>query len=517
LHVASDGKITDRLQTSFGIRTIRMTPDGLFLNGRRQLIKGFNIHGDLGCLGSAAFDRAIARRLATMKEIGCNAVRLAHNPHAPGLLDLCDRMGILVFNEAFCNWGDPQHGDFARTWQHDLEEFVRRDRNHPSVFIWSMGNEVSAAERGPDYGCTQYAALAGVARRMDPTRPVTAALRPIRKDGQGGAVAQFGPDNDTAIHQMALGMDVMSANYMEPWFAKDRLKYPHLIYIASECTTGDSGYSPWRNLDRAHAVGLFYWGGINYIGESRGWPLKCWNSGFIDWCGFRRPSSWVLQSLLNEKPMVKLIINRPETTFVHSDGVRITLNGLLMHWNFPAASQQEIQVVSNAEEVELQLNGRSLGIQKPSASPGLDPRHYWTVAWQPGTLTAIARNGGCEVARDELKTAGDARRLHLSPDQAQLRADGQDLAHITVEVVDDQGVVVPDANSVITFEVSGAGRNAGVQNSDVLSDEPFQANQRRAFQGRALLVVRASRQPGRINVRATAAGLEPATLTLPLP
>lgn len=313
---------------------------------------------------------------------------------------------------------------------------------------------------------------------------------------------------------MALHMDVMSANYMERWFAKDRLKHPGLTFITSECTTGDSGRSPWRDLDREHAVGLFYWGGINYIGESYGWPLKCWNGGFVDWCGFRRPSSWVLESLISERPMAHLVVNRPETKFVNWDGVSISLSGLVSHWNHPAGSKQEVEIISNAEEVEMLQDGRSLGIKKRAVSSPNESRHFWGVQWQPGVLTAIARNQGREVARDEMRTAGAPKRLRLTPDKAALRADGQDLSHITVEVVDASGVVVPDATHRIHFEVTGAGINAGVQNSDVLSNELFQANERSAFQGRALLIVRSKRQSGEIKVRASADDLEAARITI---
>ncbi len=493
-HVIVEGKESDRYETSFGIREIKLTPDGLFLNGKREFVKGFNIHHDLGCLGVAAFDRAIERRLQTLKEIGCNAVRLAHNPHASALLDLCDRMGILVFDEAFCNWGDLQKGEFAQTWPPSLEDFVRRDRNHPSVFVWSVGNEVSASERAPDFGCNVYDAMAAVVHRLDPTRPATMALRPYNREARD-------------IHPLALRMDVMSANYMEKWFAKDRVNYTNLIFITSECTTGDSGRSPWRDLDREHAVGLFYWGGIDYIGESQGWPVKCWKGGFVDWAGFRKPSSWVLESLISDKPMVRILVSRPETTYTNWDGVVISVSGLQAHWNRPAVSNQSVEVVSNAEEVELLLNGKSLGARKRAP-------HYWTVPWQPGTLTAVARNGGREVARHELKTSGAPQSLRLTPDSSSLHADGQDLSYITVEVVDASGIIVPDANHLIKFEVTGPGTNVGVQNIDPTSDELFQADQHHAYEGRVLLVVRSKRHPEKITVKVSAEGLEPAAVIL---
>lgn len=497
--VSVNGQPSDRGETRFGIRTIRLTPDGLLLNGRRELVRGVNIHHDLGCLGVAAFDRAMERRLRVLKEMGCTGVRLSHNPHAPALLDLCDQLGLLVFDEAFCNWGDFERGEFARTWRAELEEFVRRDRNHPSVFVWSVGNQVSAAERRPDFGRAGYDAMATVVRGLDPTRPVTMALRPYARTG-------------TNLHPLALHMDVMSANYMEKWFARDRLEHTNLVFITSECTTGDRGRSPWRDLDREHAVGLFYWGGIDYIGESRGWPAKCWEGGFVDWAGFRKPASWVLESLIGGKPVVRMLVQQADTTYTNWDGVVISVSGHTSHWNRPAGGTQTVEVVSNAGEVELQLNGRGLGARQCVRGQSL----YWRIPWQTGTLVAIARDAGQEVARHELRSAGGARALRLTPDRASLRADGQDLAHVTVEVVDEDGVVLPVANHRVAFSVTGAGTNAGVQNGDPASDELFQADRRSVFQGRALLVVRSGRRSGEIVIKAIADGLEAASLHIPV-
>jgi beta-galactosidase len=206
--------------------------------------------------------------LQLLKEMGCNGVRLSHNPNAPALLDLCDRLGLFVFNEAFCNWGRlDDNGIFARTWTPQLEEFVRRDRNHPSVFIWSVGNQVSAADRAPDFGRKDFDAMASVVRKLDGSRPVTSALRTIRWDGNN-ITTKFKDGDDSQPHPLGLHMDIMSANYMEQWFAKDRIKYPKLAFITSECNTRDDGRGAWAALDRDNAIGLFYWGGINYIGES---------------------------------------------------------------------------------------------------------------------------------------------------------------------------------------------------------------------------------------------------------
>jgi beta-galactosidase len=507
----------DAVETPFGIREIRITPDGLFLNGKREFLKGFCIHHDLGCLGAAAFDRAIERRLQTMKEIGCNAVRLAHNPHSTAVLDLCDRMGILVYDEAFDIRNRQFYGSedaFKTNWAADLEWFLRRDRNHPSVFIWSIGNEGTDIFRAPDFGVNQSAAMAELVRRVEPTRPVTQALFPMRWDGhRQGIATQFPNWTSDPPHQVAFHMDVMSANYMEKYFAKDRLQYPQLAYISSESTTGQNGRGAWKDLDREHAVGLFYWGGVAYIGESHWWPIKSWMSGFVDLAGWRRPSSWDVQSFFSDRPMVHLVIDRPESTRIWNE-VKISQSNLLSHWNFPASAKVKVEAYTNAEEVDLLLNGKSLGIKGRDAAPGLASRMIWDVPFTPGTLVAIARNAGKEIARSELKTAGVPAGIRLTPDQTGLKADGQDLAHITVELVDANGTVVPEAANLVQFTVTGAGANAGVDNGDPASDELFQADQRSVFQGRALLVVRSKRQSGEITVKATADGLGSANLTL---
>ena len=339
--------------------------------------------------------------------------------------------------------------------------------------------------------------MADLVRRVEPTRPVTQALFPMRWDGHRQGIAKQFPNwtNDPP-HQVAFYMDVISANYMEKYFAQDRLKYPQLAYISSESTTGENGRPAWRDLDRQHAVGLFYWGGVAYLGESHWWPIKSWMSGFVDLAGFRRPSSWDVQSFFSDRPMVHLVINRPESTRIWNE-VKISQSHLLSQWNFPPSEKVKVEAYTNAEEVELLLNGQSLGTKKRDAAPGLASHMIWDVPFTPGTLVAIARNAGQEIARYELKTAGAPAGIRLTPDQTVLKADGQDLAHITVEVVDANGTVVPEAANLIKFTVTGAGANAGVDNGDPASDELFQADQRSVFQGRACWWSAASASPAR--------------------
>ncbi|MEI7728659.1 MAG: glycoside hydrolase family 2 TIM barrel-domain containing protein [Verrucomicrobiota bacterium] len=516
--VRSGGQETDVYATTFGIREIRITPDGFFLNGRRQFLKGFCIHHDNGCLGASAFDRAIERRLEIIKEIGCNAVRLSHNPHATAMLDFCDRMGLLVYDEAFDKWNDQFYagsGLWGKFWEKDLTDFVRRDRNHPSVFIWSVGNEVWDGMKAPDYGVNQLKAMMEVVHKLEPSRPVTTALFPMRKDGGRSTTKDHPNWQSYPPHQMGLVMDVMSANYMENFFTRDRLQYPELRYIASESSSKEGGRPAWNSLDRDHAVGLFYWGGINYLGEANKWPSKGWTAGFVDRTGFRRPASWDVQSYFSGKPMVHIMVldNRPQASIIWNE-VKTVQNQSQSHWNLAGQADVRVEVFSNCEEIELFLNGRSLGVKLRVGEPGVGPRLTWDVPFAPGALLAVARNGGKEVARHEIKTAGAPKALRLTPDRAELRDDGQDLSHITVEIVDAQGVVVPDAKQRIIFKVSGAGTNAGVDNDDPTTEEFFQGDQRTAFGGRALLVVRSKRQPGEIAVEATAEGLESANLKL---
>ncbi len=517
--VSTGGTETDRYETPFGIREIRLTTDGLFLNGALEFVKGFAIHHDLGPLGAAAFDRAIEQRLRSMKNMGVNAVRLAHNPHAPALLDLCDRLGLLVFDEAFDIRNDQFYGvkgAFQENWAADLEWFLRRDRNHPSVFIWSVGNEGVDIFQAPDYGVTQSSAMAELVRRIEPSRPVTQALYPMRWNGvRPGTAKQFPNWEQEPPHQVAFYMDVMSANYMEPHFAKDRLDYPQLPYVSSESNLGDSGRTAWKSLDREHAVGLFYWGGMDYLGETHFWPAKGTSAGFIDRTGARNPWSYDLETYFGRRPVVSIVVDHADSTrFMGAEKRKVSMSNLVSHWNFKPGEMLKVETYTNAEEVELLLNGRSLGVKKREGEPGLGPRLVWDVPFAPGTLVAIGRDKGKEVARHQLKTAGAPAALRLTPDLAALRADGQDLSQITAEVVDAYGIVVPAATHRITFTVAGPATNAGVDNGDILSNELFQANDRSAWQGHVYLVVRSQRRAGEIKVTATAPGLRPATLIL---
>lgn len=517
--VAADEKPCDIVRTNFGIRTIQFTPDqGLLVNGKKVNIKGMNFHHDLGCLGSAAFGRGFERRLELIKEMGCNSVRLAHNPYQPELLDLCDRMGILVFDEAYDKWSDQYTGPerpFEKAWPEDLKEFILRDRNHPSVFLWSLGNEETSHQMtAPDFGVTQFKAMAALVKSIDPTRAVTCGLFPARGNGVRYNAKPKELFQNSEPAEMAFVMDVASCNYTQSFFAHDHEKYPQMVFLVSEIGTNGSG-EQWFDYDHSYTVGQYYWGGFDYIGESFGWPVKGWARGLIDLAGFRKPASYYVESFYSDKPMVHIAVQNPKpgSNVVWND-VALNWEYLDSHWNWAEGEKMKVFTYSNGDTVELFLNGRSLGTKKMADFKKM--KMSWEVPFEAGTIKAVAYKDGKVIAEDQLQTAGPAARLVLESDRSKLKADGLDLAHITVKVVDDNGVLVPDASQKIHITVTGEGTNAGVDNGNIYSNEPWQGNERSAYQGRALLVVRTGRKDGAVKIQAAAEGLKSADLEIPV-
>jgi beta-galactosidase len=530
----SGDKVVDEYETTFGIRTIEFDRNqGLLLNGKKVLVKGVNIHHDLGPLGAAAFDRGYERRLDGLKRLGCNAIRLAHNPHDTYILDWCDRNGMLVFDEAFDKWEDQFFGkgnDFDDYWQASLKSFIKRDRNHPSVFLWSMGNETHQ-QRSPRYsfGVPILKKMRAFVRDFEPSRKVTCGLHPSRKSGAYRTKNYYreGPP------EMEFYMDVVSTNYREEFWPMDKANYPQLMFILSEAQVGNLG-NEWFNFNHHNSVGMFYWGGTDYIGESFGWPSKGWPNGIIDWDDHWKPFSYYIQSLYSEKPMVHIAAFDPDDeTKKYWNEVQLRFQPMFSHWNWAGKDSVSLYTFSNCEEVELFLNDRSLGIKKVpeeyytkditsysaeeydpdnpiNTGPALHKKLEWKVPYASGKIVAVGRIKGKEEARHEIVTAGRPFKISLEPERDTINADGLDLSYITVKVVDKEGILVPDAAQKIKFEVSGAGSIAGVGNADLLSDEPFVNDERNVFQGKALLILRSNRQMGDIKVKATAKGLKSA-------
>ncbi len=536
--VSVDGEIVDQLETPFGVRSIHFNANkGLLVNGEKVLVKGVNIHHDLGPLGAAAFQRGFERRLEGLKKLGCNAIRLAHNPHDEYILDWCDRHGMLVFDEAFDKWDDQFFGQgnaFEDHWKPSLEAFIRRDRNHPCVFLWSVGNEPRQQKTAKaNFGIDRIQEMADFVHQLEPTRMVTCGLHPSRRSGAYRSENYYreGPP------EMEFYMDVVSTNYREEFWPIDRKNYPQLTFILSEAQVGNLG-NEWFNFNHDYGVGLFYWGGTDYIGESFGWPAKGWPNGIIDWNDHWKPFSYYIQSLYSEEPMVHVTTYDPSAeTKKYWNEVNLRFQPMFSHWNWSGRDSVRLMTFSNAQEVELYLNGKSQGVLAvPEAyytkdiqsytAEEYDPDHpintgpamhkqlEWVVPYRAGKIKAVARIEGKIVAEHELITAGEAYRIALEPDRQTIDADGLDLAYITVKVVDKDGNLVSNANNLISFDVSGAGTNAGVGNGDVISHEPFQADQRKAFQGKALLIVRAGRQAGTIPIKASAKGLQSAKIKL---
>lgn len=507
--VQNENGICDIYETPFGIRQIEFDKDkGFLLNGHPVKMKGVCIHHDAGCLGAAVPVRAWERRLEILKSIGCNAIRMSHSPPAPELLDLCDRMGFVVIDEAFDKWEGIYGRWFENWWQKDLVDMLRRDRNHPSVIMWSVGNEVGG--QGDSKFMEQLKKLADLTHEFEPTRPVTCALRPFKKSRE---------ENARIVTKIARAVDVISCNYQEQWFEDYRKEYPEIIIIASESYPyyrgkGDSykAFYPlnsWLDAEKhGYVAGTFYWTGIDYLGEAvAGWPYHGWNCSLIDTCGFVRPVGKLVKSFWADDPMVHIAVmddslDVPDPTKDHWGWPKMA-----SHWNLPQLEDKQVNVATftNCPSVELFINGKSMGIKELKNFP--DKMISWTVPYEAGSIEAKGIREGKVVSVHHLKTAGEPAKIVLIADRKQISADGRDLCHVEVQVVDDQGILVPDANHEIQFNLDGPGKIIGVDNGDLTSMELYKADKRKVFHGRALVVIQSVRQSGSIILTAQAEGL----------
>jgi len=522
--VWANGKVVDQLQTKFGIRSAVFDAQrGFLLNGNQYKIKGVCIHDDAGALGTAVPDGVLERRLILLKQIGCNAIRCSHNPKAPEFYDMCDRLGLLVMDEAFDEWtgaknkwvegwntGTPsRHGEYSELFNEwsdrDLREIVLRDRNHPCVILWSIGNEIDypgdpfsyPTDKGYDTNKPSAAILAQTAprliqavHRVDPTRPVTAALANIPASDATG---------------LADELDVVGYNYQFDQYDKDLARYPNRKFFASE-TGMESEYAEMCETN-PRVAGQFLWAGFDYLGEARAWPARGYTGGLFDTCGFEKPQGYLRESLWSDKPMVYAAVlasgrygrfaSLPES-----------------HWNWVNDPRQRLPVVvySNCKIVELFLNGRSLGTKSPTVTP--DRICRWQVPFQPGTLKAVGTTDAGKKVTYSLVTAGKRARLELITDRKRLSADGQNVANIEVRLVDKKDVIVPNVNIVCSFEVTGAGQLLAVDNGNQADMSPLSATSRALYNGRALAAVESSHQHGRIVVKVSAPGLTDAVLKL---
>ena len=504
----NEGKVADQIREPFGVRTIEMNPQhGLLVNGKKVLLQGFANHHTLGALGAAAYPRAIEKRLKMMKEFGFNHVRTSHNPYSEDFLRLCDRLGILVVDELYDKWLAQYAGgrvDWESLWQKDIPEWVKRDRNHPSVVLWSLGNELQQYSNLPfnDWGVTAYELQKQLLHRYDDTRLTTVAMHPRYRN----------LDTDSIPADLAVATEVNSYNYRYMYFPGDMKRYPEKTFYQSEASTAAMGPN-FYEMDRDKVLGLAYWGAIDYLGESMGWPVKGWNQGVFDLSLQPKPDAYFVKSMFSDEPTVHIGIIEKAGGNVQWNGINVSAGKLSENWNREAGEKVSLYTYTNGAEVELFLNGKSLGGKKNSDDPKLRARIKWDgIAYAPGTLLAVARKNGKVVDRHQIETTGEAVALKMVPDAETWHADGQDLMHVRVYAVDKKGrrvMNLKDKNAFckLTFTVKGDADIVAVDNGNIYSDELHvgkkQLNktaERALYQGSALVILRAGTQPSKVEL-----------------
>ena len=496
----NQGNAVDQIREQFGVRTIEFSPDfGFKINGKKVLLKGYANHHTLGALGAAAYPRAIEKRIQLMKSFGYNHIRTSHNPYSEDFMRLCDRYGILVVDELYDKWLTQYAGgrvEWEALWQRDVPEWVKRDRNHPCVVLWSLGNELQQYPNLPfnDWGVTAYKLQRELLRRYDDTRLTTVAMHPRYRD----------IDTDSIPAPLAIATEVNSYNYRYMYFPGDSRRYPEKIFYQSEASTGAMGPN-FFEMDLDKVVGLAYWGAIDYLGESMGWPIKGWNQGVFDISLQPKPDAYFLKSMFSDAPSVHLaVIEKGKKGEQMWNGVNVAIGSYSENWNRTDGEKLSLYTYTNAEEVELKLNGKSLGVKKNSSNPKERNRIKWdNIEYKSGTLTAIARNGGKEVARHSLETTGEAVALKLIPDVQTWHADGKDLQHVRVIAVDKKGRRVLSAGENLHFAVNGDAEIVAVDNGNISSDELAVGSDRSLFMGSALVILRAGTSVSNITLEVT--------------
>lgn len=523
--ILQNNKAIDTYETKFGFRTFDFDVEkGFSLNGTATKILGVCLHHDLGALGAAINVRAMERQLEIMKAMGVNAIRTAHNPPAPEFLDLFDQMGFLVMDEAFDMWAKKKtkndyHLNFPEWHKRDLEDMILRDRNHPSIILWSIGNEIR--EQFDSTGVALTKELVATVKNLDQSRPVISAL--TETDAKKNFIYQ------------ANALDIYGLNYNHKLYKDWPKNYPGVKFLATETTSaletrgfydtadtirrwpkdgktkftegnkewsasaydnvsaywGSTHEETWKAAKKYdHVSGLFVWTGFDYLGEPLPypWPARSSYFGIVDLAGFPKDSYYMYQSEWTDKPVLHI----------------------LPHWNWESGKPVEVWAYYNqADEVELYLNGKSLG-KKSKLNDDLHVQ--WSVNFEEGTLKAVSRKNGKDVLVREIKTAGNPAKIELIADRKQIKADGKDLSFITVRILDAAGNVVPNADNLVDFKVEGAGFIAGVDNGFQASLEPFKASYRKAFHGLCLAILQATEKPGTIKLTATSAGLSAASV-----
>jgi beta-galactosidase len=521
--VSQAGNVIDTHDATFGIRSISVSADkGLLLNGQRVLLCGGCVHHDNGGLGAAAFDRAEVRRVELLKAAGFNAIRTSHNPPSPQFLDACDRLGILVIDEFFDVWDQSKETRqdysvyFKDWWQRDLEAAITRDRNHPCVFCWSIGNEIG--NFGGPHGRAIGTALIEGVRKLDQTRLIDSSI-----------------SNWNDAEALLAKLDFVGYNYQASLYPGDHRKFPSRVMCATESFPRDV-FNGWAQAaDRTYVLGDFVWTAIDYLGESGigryyypgqrnarqagrdQFPYHGANCGDFDITGFRKPVSHYRNIVWDRGERLYVAVQEPTP-----DGRPIRASGWALvpshaSWTWPGyeGKSLNVQVYSRCDSVRLYLNDKLIG-ENPTTR-GEQFKAVFSVPYAAGVLKAVGIQSGMEAQTVVLKTAGLVAGLRLTPDRATITADGEDLSFIAVESVDDDGNFQPNGDQAVSFKVSGAGAMAAVASGDLSGTEGYQDHQRRLFHGRAQIIVRAAGHPrsgsaaGEIEVKAKAEGLRDAS------
>jgi beta-galactosidase len=513
--VKVNGKVVDRLETPFGIRYFSYNPDkGFFLNGKNIKMKGMNLHQDAGPLGTAVPDRSYERRLEILKEYGCNAIRCSHNPPSPEFLDLCDYLGFLVIDEAFDKWKSGYYEKyFDECWQKDLNDMLNRDRNHPSIIMWSIGNEtMEQNDDSTSIGKERVKLLQDYVHKVEPTRPVMVAIAP------GNLL--LSPYNKSGFSDV---LDIVGYNYQEPRYQEDRKMYPERIFFGSEVFPffrGRKNYArnyspvnPWYDIQNEFVFGQFIWAGVDYLGESSGWPSKGWPTCPFNSCMVEKAFGAFHRAVWNEKPMVSIAVADPSLD-IDPGKDHWALPPLISHWNFPQYQGHiiQIQTITNCESVELWLNGNSMGRRNTADYP--NNTIVWYLPYKEGKIEAKGYIQDNEVADFFLQTANKPVKIVLIADKKALKPDGQDLSHISVLLVDENGITVPDKDLPVTFEITGNGRLVGLDNGDLRNHESYKGTTCTTYFGRLLAIVQSFRTSGEITVKATAPDLTETVIRL---
>ena len=500
-----NGTVADDYEEHFGIRTVEFGPSfGMKLNGRKVLLKGYANHHSLGALGAAAYPRAIEKRILLMKQFGINHIRTSHNPYSREFIELCDKYGILVVDELYDKWTRQYTGGrvpFEQLWQKDVPEWVKRDRNSPSVILWSLGNELQQDPNQPfnDFGVTMYRLMRVLVNRYDSTRLTTVAMHPRYRSWE----------TDSLPCELAKVTDIQAYNYRYMYFPGDGRRFPWMTFYQSEASVAAMGQN-YFEMDLNKVIGMAYWGAIDYLGESQGWPAKGWPQGIFDIALNPKPKAYYMKSyFVPDEPLVHIgVVDRKGSQ--PWNGVQTGNDSMSDHWNRQPGQRLSLITYTNAEEVELILNGKSLGTQSNNiADPKVRNQIRWNnVVFEPGYIEAVARTAGKVVARHRIETTGKPAALVAQADNDRWQADGVDLQHIDVRIVDDKGRIIQTIDDEVTFEVEGDARIVGVINGYIASNEMTVCNKRRLFNGHCTVILRAGRKPGKVTLSATIDGLK---------